>query len=213
MNVIVRGLGTGILWGGLALGFTSCDEIEITLHQDHEPGGGSSSSSGGGHCGGGGMECPTGCESTMMERVLEPSHWGGEQIELNVSESTATSSLDFSCASGAIPGPIGVDGCGRFRVFGTYTPGPGGAMPICWRPTVYRILYEGTITGDEMDLKMTFVGIDPSPGIAASGQGPMCVPPPDPLAAGATITPAAPLPPPAHYVLKRDANSQMMRCL
>lgn len=90
------------------------------------------------------------------QRVVTGS-WGGQHITLNVTEDSATATMD--CAHGTINQPIEIDDAGRFEVRGTFTtetPGPlrsGGDDNRSAR-------YTGTVKADVMTLTITSTNSD-----------------------------------------------------
>lgn len=81
--------------------------------------------------------------------------WGGEHVSLTITD--VGSSLEFDCASGAIPGPFTVDAQGRFSLSGTYTPGTGGPEPID-PPPAQDATYSGRVSGQDMTLTVDVEG-------------------------------------------------------
>ncbi len=71
---------------------------------------------------------------------------------MNVGEHSAT--IEYDCAQGEIPGPLTVDGEGKFQLRGTYTRERGGPVRADETRKAEPAMYSGTITGNRMTLTM-----------------------------------------------------------
>lgn len=100
--------------------------------------------------------------------TLPTGGWGGRQIQLNVSESSAT--VEFDCAHGTIDEPLTLDADNRFDVAGTYedeTGGPaknvsisnddGDPRPpaVADNPDHHPARYTGSFNGQTLTLSIT----------------------------------------------------------
>jgi len=74
--------------------------------------------------------------------------WGGNDISMTIAD--AATHIEFDCAHGDIPGPITVDGGGRFDVTGTFVREPGGPVQLGAVPDTHPATYAGLITGPTM---------------------------------------------------------------
>ena len=79
--------------------------------------------------------------------------WGGEHIGIVVSDSSAT--LDYDCAHGTIDEPVIIDDNGEFEVRGIHMFEHGGPIRIDEVPDEHPALYQGSIEGEVMTLKVT----------------------------------------------------------
>lgn len=78
--------------------------------------------------------------------------WGGEHIGMVVSDSSAT--IDYDCAHGTIDEPFNTEN-GEFEVRGIHVFEHGGPIRIDETPDQHPALYQGTIDGNVMTLKVT----------------------------------------------------------
>jgi len=88
------------------------------------------------------------------------ARWGGPQVILQRTAQGAT--LQFDCAHAVIQQPITPDAKGDFTASGTYTPERGGPARKDSPPKDLPATFRGNITGDTMQLEITFSG-DQSP--------------------------------------------------
>ena len=95
--------------------------------------------------------------SRMMERIPK-GEWGGTHISMNVGDSSAT--IEYDCAHGEIPGPLNMDGEGKFELPGTFTPERGGPVRADETQPAQSATYSGTIKGNKMTLTMKVKGSD-----------------------------------------------------
>jgi len=79
--------------------------------------------------------------------------WGGDHIGMIVSDSSAT--IDYDCAHGTIDEPIITDDDGKFEVSGVHVFEHGGPIRIDEVPDEHPALYQGSIDGKVMTLKVT----------------------------------------------------------
>ena len=95
--------------------------------------------------------------SRMVERIPR-GEWGGTHISMNVGEQSAT--IEYDCAHGEIPGPLNIDGEGKFELAGTFTPERGGPVRADETSRAQPATYSGTISGSKMTLTMKVKGSD-----------------------------------------------------
>ena len=76
--------------------------------------------------------------------------WGGDHISLEISDSGGA--LEYDCAHGAIKEKISPDANGRFSVKGTHTKESHGPVRAGSEPRDLAATYDGTVTGDSMEL-------------------------------------------------------------
>lgn len=95
--------------------------------------------------------------SRMVERIPR-GEWGGLHISMNVGERSAT--IEYDCAHGEIPGPLNVDGGGKFSLPGTFTPERGGPVRADETLPSRKATYSGTIKGNTMTLTLKVEGSD-----------------------------------------------------
>ena len=98
-------------------------------------------------------------EPTMKKRMtkplqvdLQPGVWGGPGIVIVVGK--RSSRIELDCSVGEIPKTFRISKSGSFRLVGTYTRRSFGAVqrdsPSETRPAVF----EGKVTGEQMNLKI-----------------------------------------------------------
>ena len=97
--------------------------------------------------------------SRMMQHI-PTGDWGGSHISMNVSERSAK--IEYDCATGEIPGPLTIDGEGKFHLRGTFTRERGGPVRADDTPRPEPATYSGTITGNRMTLTMKLSASDES---------------------------------------------------
>ncbi|HXQ69061.1 MAG TPA: hypothetical protein VN844_01120 [Pyrinomonadaceae bacterium] len=95
---------------------------------------------------------------SRMTQGIPRGEWGGTHINMNVGEQSAK--VEFDCAHGEIPGPLTVDGEGKFKLPGTFTPERGGPIRADETSRATPAMYSGTIKGTTMTLTMKIEGSD-----------------------------------------------------
>jgi len=93
----------------------------------------------------------------MMERIPR-GEWGGTYISMKVGERSAT--IEYDCAHGEIPGPLNVDGEGKFELRGTFTPERGGPVRADETERGQAATYSGSVKGNKMTLVLKVAGSD-----------------------------------------------------
>lgn len=78
--------------------------------------------------------------------------WGGQHINVEVGEKSAT--IEYDCASGVIDGPLVVDGNGRFSLRGTHKREHGGPIRSDDPGKSEPATYTGSIKGNTMTLTL-----------------------------------------------------------
>lgn len=95
--------------------------------------------------------------SRMIQRIPK-GEWGGSHISMNVGDGSAT--IEYDCAHGEIPGPLNIDGEGKFELPGTFTPERGGPIRADDASRGQKATYSGTIKGNTMTLTLKVGGGD-----------------------------------------------------
>ena len=83
--------------------------------------------------------------------------WGGEHLELVVSDSNAI--LQYDCAHGTMSAPPKPDASGRFVVAGTHVFEHGGPVRADEPPERHAATYNGRIVGTTMTLNVEVSGV------------------------------------------------------
>ena len=89
--------------------------------------------------------------SRMTQRIPR-GEWGGSHISMNVGDASAT--IEYDCAHGQIPGPLNIDGEGKFELPGTFTPERGGPIRAGETSREQKATYTGTVKGTTMTLTL-----------------------------------------------------------
>ena len=89
--------------------------------------------------------------NTSLQRI-PTGVWGGQHINLEVGEKSAT--IEYDCATGAIDGPLVVDANGRFNLRGTHKMERGGPIRQDDESKVQPAVYTGSIKGNTMTLTL-----------------------------------------------------------
>lgn len=95
--------------------------------------------------------------SQMVNRIPR-GEWGGTHIQMNVGGKSAT--IEYDCAQGEILGPLNIDGRGKFKLEGTFTPERGGPIRADDKPRSRAAIYSGEISGSTMTLTLKIKGSD-----------------------------------------------------
>ena len=93
----------------------------------------------------------------MLFALQSPVVWGGDHIEMHVTDRGAT--IEFDCAHGAFEGALKPDAEGRFEKTGTFNPERGGPTRDDAPPPL-AATYAGMIKDDAMSLRVTITGQD-----------------------------------------------------
>jgi hypothetical protein len=78
--------------------------------------------------------------------------WGGQHINIEVAEKSAT--IEYDCASGVIDGPLVVDSHGRFSLRGSHRRERGGPIRADDPGKSEPATYTGLIEGNTMTLTL-----------------------------------------------------------
>lgn len=78
--------------------------------------------------------------------------WGGQHINIEVGEKSAT--IEYDCASGVINGPLIVDASGNFNLRGTHRIERGGPIRADDDSKGHPATYTGSIKGNTMTLTL-----------------------------------------------------------
>ena len=94
-----------------------------------------------------------GCATPEKDKV-DPlaGGWGGAHVSLVIDAEGGK--LDYDCAAGTIDQPLVLDGQGEFHERGTHTPGTGGPVRQDYVPPSLPAVYEGSVKGDHMTLRV-----------------------------------------------------------
>jgi hypothetical protein len=87
----------------------------------------------------------------------ETGPWGGEHLELVVSDTGAT--LQYDCAHGTMSSPPKLDASGRFVVVGTHVLEHGGPIRVGEAEDRHAATYAGQVLGSTMTLTVQVSGI------------------------------------------------------
>lgn len=88
-------------------------------------------------------------------RSIATGSWGGQHIQMNVQNSSAT--IEYDCANGTIDGPLKVDRRGRFSLLGKHVREHGGPIRIGEDQSGVPARYTGWTDGKTMKLTVTLV--------------------------------------------------------
>jgi hypothetical protein len=83
--------------------------------------------------------------------------WGGLHVLLTLSADGGR--IDYDCAQGTIDEPVRPDASGAFHVRGQHTQRQGGPARVADEPPAPKqALYDGTVSGDRMQLRVSIDG-------------------------------------------------------
>ena len=92
------------------------------------------------------------CAGVAEMQRIPTGIWGGEHINIEVGEKSA--SIEYDCAHGMIEGPLLVDANGRFNLRGTHTPERGGPIRMDEQPRSQPASYMGSVNGGKMTVTL-----------------------------------------------------------
>ena len=92
------------------------------------------------------------CAGVAEMQRIPTGVWGGEHINIEVGEKSA--SIEYDCAHGMIEGPLLVESNGRFNLRGTHTPERGGPIRMDEQPRPQPASYVGSVSGSKMTLTL-----------------------------------------------------------
>lgn len=95
--------------------------------------------------------------------------WGGNHIQLDVSDKGAA--IEYDCAHGTIAEPIQLNSEGRFQAKGTYVPEHGGPVRNDETPVSHPANYAGSVNGKTLTLTVTLTDSSASIGTFTLTQG------------------------------------------
>ena len=107
------------------------------------------------------MNLPVNSNQTKLYPVTSGS-WGGQSIHFEIAKTGVR--IEFDCADGEIPSELKADKQGRFRAEGTLTGRGAGPVRRDSLPQPMPALYEGTVKGNLMTLKVTLTKTNESAG-------------------------------------------------
>ena len=88
-------------------------------------------------------------------RTIANGNWGGQHIQLSVTNGSAQ--IEYDCANGTITGPLKIDNRGKFELRGTHNVERGGPTRIDAEPGGEPAKYTGWTDGKKMKLTVTLV--------------------------------------------------------
>jgi hypothetical protein len=94
-----------------------------------------------------------GDEQNRRMKSVPKGTWGGEHIQLEVSEQGGQ--VEYDCAHGSIDQKLVLDAQGRFKVTGTHVHERGGPTRKGEGENGHPAQFSGQITGNKMTLKVT----------------------------------------------------------
>jgi hypothetical protein len=95
---------------------------------------------------------------TQKMQPIAAGVWGGQHINLEAGEKSAT--IEYDCANGVIDGPLVVDGNGKFSWRGTHRMERGGPIRADEKPKEYPATYTGSVSGNTMTLTLKVSDLD-----------------------------------------------------
>ena len=97
-----------------------------------------------------------GMVQAKKSRTIATGSWGGQHIQMTITNGSAR--IEYDCANGSIAGPLKVDSRGRFELRGTHTVERGGPARIDDNgPAGEPAKYAGWTDGKKMKLTVTLV--------------------------------------------------------
>lgn len=91
------------------------------------------------------------CAAIAADRVPTGT-WGGDRVQLNVTERGATT--EYDCAHGTVDQPLEVDRAGRFNATGRHVLEHAGPVRADEPPDSHPASYEGRLSGDALTLSV-----------------------------------------------------------
>ncbi len=95
---------------------------------------------------------------TQKMQPIATGVWGGQHINLEAGEKSAT--IEYDCANGVIDGPLAVDRNGKFSWRGTHRMERGGPIRADEKPKEYPATYTGSVIGNTMTLTLKVSDLD-----------------------------------------------------
>ena len=108
-------------------------------------------------------------EKTEKTERLAAGTWGGDHIRLSVRADGAEA--EFDCARGTINGALTLSADGRFDVRGTFRREGPGPVRLGAKPSARPARYEGSVSGQQLTLKITLTDTDQDAGTFTLTQG------------------------------------------
>ena len=88
-------------------------------------------------------------------RTIANGNWGGQHIQLSITNGSAQ--IEYDCANGTIAGPLKIDSRGRFNLRGIHASEHGGPVRIDEKSQGQPATYTGWTDGKKMTLTVTLV--------------------------------------------------------
>jgi len=97
-----------------------------------------------------------GMVQAKKSRTIATGSWGGQHIQMTITNGSAR--IEYDCANGSIAGPLKIDSRGRFELRGTHNVERGGPTRIDDNgPAGEPAKYTGWTDGKKMKLTVTLV--------------------------------------------------------
>lgn len=84
--------------------------------------------------------------------------WGGAHVSLSLTASGGQ--IEYDCAHGTLEAPLVPDASGAFSVPGLHVREHGGPVRMGEQPESQPALYQGTVSGDRLQLRVTSGGAE-----------------------------------------------------
>jgi len=95
-----------------------------------------------------------GMVQAKKSRTIANGNWGGQHIQMTITNGSAR--IEYDCANGSIAGPLKIDSRGRFELRGTHNVERGGPTRIDDNgPAGEPAKYTGWTDGKKMKLTVT----------------------------------------------------------
>ena len=95
-----------------------------------------------------------GMVQAKKSRTIATGSWGGQHIQMTITNGSAR--IEYDCANGSIAGPLKIDSRGRFELRGTHNVERGGPTRIDDNgPAGEPAKYTGWTDGKKMKLTVT----------------------------------------------------------
>ena len=93
-----------------------------------------------------------GCAAPEPKMDLLAGGWGGSHVGLVIDAEGGK--LEYDCGAGTIDHPLVLNSLGEFHERGTHTPGMGGPVRQEYVPPSLPAVYEGSVKGERMTLRV-----------------------------------------------------------
>src|SRR5215813_12159987 len=96
-----------------------------------------------------------GLTQAKKPRTIANGTWGGEHIQVSITNGSAQ--IEYDCANGTIAGPLKIDSHGRFELRGIHNVEHGGPVRSDEEQKGEPVRYTGWTDGRKMTLTVTLV--------------------------------------------------------